>query len=74
MAIATTTTTTFPKPTRSTDKGVFRRALDRLIAAREHQARRYVNGFLFSLDDATLAAYGYDRAELERQRSTVTYF
>ena len=34
-------------------------------SARERQARRYVNGSLLSLDDATLNAYGYDRRQLE---------
>ena len=51
-----------------------RRAFDRMIEARTVQARRYVNGYLLSLDDATLAAHGYDRKELERQGSSVSVF
>ncbi|MBL6431501.1 MAG: hypothetical protein HPM95_11440 [Alphaproteobacteria bacterium] len=47
--------------------------LSSLVTARERQARRYVNGYLLSLDDATLAAYGYDRAELERQGSATRH-
>lgn len=48
-------------------RGVLRRAFDRMVEAREMQARRYVNGYLMSMDDATLAAHGVDRDELVRQ-------
>ena len=51
-----------------------RRAFDRMIEARSAQARRYVNGYLLSLDDATLAAHGYNREELEREGSTTRVF
>ena len=34
---------------------------DRMIAAREKQARRYVNGVLLTLEDETLARGGFDR-------------
>ena len=74
MAIATTTTTAISGVSRSSSKSVFRKALDSMITARERQARRYVNGYLLSLDDATLAAYGYDRAELERNSSLTSAF
>lgn len=63
MATATITSTGLAG---SAGRGMFRRALDRMVTARERQARRYVNGYLLSLDDATLANYGYDRRELER--------
>ena len=66
MAIATTTSTSL-RSGRSSGKGLFNKAVDRMVAARERQARRYVNGYLLSLDDATLAAYGYDRKELEKE-------
>ncbi|NRG17853.1 hypothetical protein HPQ64_09145 [Rhizobiales bacterium] len=66
MAIATTTSTSLTAG-RSTGKSFFNRAVDRMVASRERQARRYVNGYLLSLDDATLAAYGYDRKELEKE-------
>ncbi|MXN63532.1 hypothetical protein GR183_01330 [Stappia sp. GBMRC 2046] len=66
MAIATTTSTSL-RAGRSSGKGLFNKAVDRMVAARERQARRYVNGYLLSLDDATLSAYGYDRKELERE-------
>ncbi|MFD1696505.1 hypothetical protein [Roseibium aestuarii] len=46
------------------------RALGRMVEAREKQARRYVNGYLLSLDDATLTAHGYDRASLEKEGRT----
>ena len=62
MATATVTSTGINGGTRH---GMFRRALDRMVSARERQARRYVNGYLLSLDDATLNAYGYDRRQLE---------
>ncbi|MHC5652710.1 hypothetical protein [Stappia sp.] len=65
MAIATTTA--LAGVSHGTSKSLFRKAMDSMVAARERQARRYVNGYLLSLDDATLAAYGYERAELERQ-------
>lgn len=45
--------------------GLFRRAVARMIAAREIQARRTVNAYLLSLDDSTLATFGYDRRALE---------
>jgi hypothetical protein len=44
--------------------GPFRRALARMMTAREMQARRYVNDYLRSFDDATLATYGVDRKTL----------
>ena len=44
--------------------GPFRRALKRLMTAREVQARRYVNDYMLTLDDATLAAYGIDRKSI----------
>ncbi|QFT31051.1 hypothetical protein K1718_09955 [Roseibium porphyridii] len=62
------------KTTTSTRNGFMRRAFDRMVEARSVQARRYVNGYLLSLDDATLAAHGYDRDELEREGSTTTGF
>ncbi|MEP1932836.1 MAG: hypothetical protein ABJN98_00825 [Roseibium sp.] len=51
-----------------------RRALDRMIEARTVQARRYVNGYLLSMDDATLAAHGYDRSQIEREGSATSAF
>jgi len=64
------------KTTTSTRAGsnFMRRAFDRMIEARSAQARRYVNGYLLSLDDATLAAHGYDRDQLEREGSSTSAF
>lgn len=62
MTITTSTST-------RTTGSFMRRAFNRLIEARSVQAQRYVNGYLLSLDDATLAAHGYDRAQLEREGS-----
>ncbi|MBO0343680.1 hypothetical protein [Roseibium limicola] len=67
MAIATTTS--IGSAQRSSGNFVSR-AFGRMVEAREKQARRFVNGYLLSLDDATLAAHGYDRVELEREGST----
>jgi hypothetical protein len=47
--------------------GPFRRALARMMTAREMQARRYVNDYLLTLDDAMLATYGVDRKTLSRE-------
>lgn len=46
--------------------GPFRRVLKRMMTAREVQARRYVNDYMLTLDDATLAAYGIDRKSLSQ--------
>ncbi len=51
-----------------------RRAIGSMIQAREKQARRYVNGYLLTLDDATLAAHGYDREVLMREGFNCTTF
>lgn len=51
--------------TATADKaGFFRRALRSMIRARERQAESYLNSVLLSLDDDTLRANGYSRAEL----------
>ena len=68
MTIATTTST------RAGGSNFMRRALDRMIEARSAQARRYVNGYLLSLDDATLATHGYDREQLEREGASASPF
>ena len=46
-------------------RSILRRAMSNMIATREPQARRRVNAYLLGLDDATLAALGYDRNVLE---------
>ena len=53
--------------------GFFRSALDTFIAARQRQADGYVSNMLLSLDDETLKAHGYSRAEL-RKRPSPSYF
>ncbi len=74
MAHAITPSTHLGATTRTSGDGLVRRAFARLISARERQVRRYVNGYLLSLDDATLAAHGYDRNELSREGSAVAPF
>ncbi len=44
-----------------------RNTFDRMIAAREKQAQRFVNGALLNLDDATLERGGFSRAQLRAQ-------
>lgn len=53
---------------------VFRRAMDRMVSAREKQVTRYVNGYLLTLDDQTLAEHGYNRKALEKAGSAVYPF
>lgn len=48
-----------------------RNTFDRMIAAREKQARRYVNGALLTLDDETLNSAGFDRATIKAQGASV---
>ena len=55
-------------------RGFFRNAFDALVAAREKQAQRYVAGALLMLDDETLRASGYSRAELQRRQSAAHFF
>ncbi len=59
--------------TNASRRGFFRTAMDAMIAARQKQAAMYVNHALLGLDDATLKAHGYDRAELAR-KSQAAYF
>lgn len=47
--------------------GYFRRGFDLLVEARSRQASRYVNAGLLMLDDETLKARGYDRADLKKR-------
>lgn len=47
--------------------GFVRNAVNAFIRARERQADRYVTGALLMLDDETLKANGYNRAELRKR-------
>jgi hypothetical protein len=58
---------------RNAGRGFFRGALDALVEARAKQASRYVNGALLMLDDNTLAANGYNRADLIRKGASSSY-
>ncbi len=51
----------------SNGRGFFRGAMDAIVDARMRQANRYVTGALLLLDDETLKANGYDRAELQKR-------
>nr|CAD6603097.1 hypothetical protein RKHAN_01291 [Rhizobium sp. Khangiran2] len=46
---------------------IFRTAFERVVAARERQASRYVNNVLMNLDDQTLKGMGTSREELRRK-------
>lgn len=51
-------------------RNFFRTAFDRVVEARERQARRYVNSALLSLDDETLSALGHRREEMLKDGAT----
>ncbi len=51
-----------------------RNTFDRMIEAREKQARRYVAGAMLNLDDETLAKAGYTRAQIKAQGPAVYPF
>jgi hypothetical protein len=51
-----------------------RKGFKRMIAARERQARRYVNATLLQFDDETLARAGYNRRALEQDGATWSPF
>jgi hypothetical protein len=53
---------------------MFRNAINRMVAAREKQVSRYVNGALLSLDDQTLKGLGTSREELRRKGATSYIF
>ena len=61
----------------ATDKarrpGLFARFFQALIVSREREARRYVNAYLRSLDDKTLAELGVDRAKIGTSDASVAY-
>jgi DNA polymerase III sliding clamp (beta) subunit (PCNA family) len=52
----------------------FRTAFQRVVAARERQASRYVNGVLMNLDDQTLQGMGTSREELRRKGGSTSAF
>lgn len=55
-------------------RGFFRNAMDAMISARSKQAQRYVNNALLMLDDESLRASGYTRAELQKRGSSPYIF
>jgi hypothetical protein len=67
MAYISSTDLPLAGPVRADRKGVFARALDRMMEARMREAQRVVNGYLLTLDDQSLAELGHDRATLVRQ-------
>lgn len=54
----------------SAGRGFFRNAMNSLMIAREREAERRVAGVLLGFDDARLAEFGYDRAELQKARAS----
>ena len=52
--------------TKKLARGLFRTAMDALIASRQREANRYVSSVLLSLDEDTLRAHGYSRSELRK--------
>lgn len=51
-----------------------RNTFERMMTARELQARRYVNGALLSMDDETLRAAGFNRKDLKAEGAIVYPF
>ena len=47
---------------------------DRMVAARQRQARRYVNGALLNLDDETLNRVGLTRDDIKKDGVSVYPF
>lgn len=74
MATATLTGLDMVPVAEKRAKGIFRRAFERLIEAREHQARLYVNAHLLLLDDEALAAAGLDRKTIEAEGASPYLF
>lgn len=54
-------------------KNFFQSAFDRLVSARERQARLYVNGMLLQMDDASLKAIGRSRESIRREGSQTKF-
>ncbi len=52
----------------------FRTAFNRVVAARERQASRYVTNILMGLDDETLRGMGTNREELRRKAARHSVF
>lgn len=55
-------------------KSFLHNTLDAMINARTRQANAYVNGALLMLDDETLKAHGYNRADLQKRGSSYCPF
>lgn len=55
-------------------RNFFHNAFDRMIKARELQARRYVNGSIMHLDDDKLKMLGRTREEIKREGHQAYYF
>lgn len=53
---------------------LLKRAVGGLMEAREREARRYVNGYLLTLDDATLTSLGYERETLRKSGVAIAAF
>lgn len=67
MAIALSPSSGFKAAAEKSRPSLLRRVFDRMVAARQLQAKRYVNGYLVTLDDATLRQMGLNRADIEKQ-------
>lgn len=48
--------------------------MNNVVAAREKQAKRYVNGVLLTMDDTTLKAAGFNRADLRKEGTATLPF
>ncbi|MBK5950100.1 hypothetical protein CH339_18980 [Rhodobium orientis] len=67
MAIAIASTAELTTKVTTSTSSALRRMLDKVTRGRELQAKKYVNGYLLTLDDETLAELGYDRKKIEAE-------
>ncbi len=72
MAVTTLNSFEGQATDRARKPGLFARMYQALVVSREREARRYVNAYLRSLDDKTLAELGYDRAELVKSNAVLS--
>ncbi len=73
MAVTTLDSFTGRATEKARRPGLFARFFKALVVSREREARRYVNSYLLSLDDKTLANLGYDRETIKKSDAGIAY-
>ncbi|WP_068314830.1 hypothetical protein [Polycladidibacter hongkongensis] len=56
-----------------TEKSFLRRAFERIVEARQIEAKRVANHYLLQLDDETLAQTGFNREALKAEGSKISF-